>query len=330
MKVHFLVFGWAICLITGASAEVYPVGRPVAQSLAVMGDHIIPDTFPGRHQRCGADTLRSEERAKRREERKKWQEDAEVFRPHAQHVYKGAGRDAVRLFSWRPEDWTPGGNHAAILFIHGGRWSREDATGVYRICSWYSRQGMVAFAMEFSRNPADSQYIARGVVDSRNAFQWIRANAQELGVDTTRLFAGGNSSGGHLAATLATIRCPLPDLSCQDPYPVPAGLLLFNPAVELDSTLLKAAALPFPLLPLESLSPYHRIHRDHPPTLILHGTEDKDVPITYSRRYVKRLRKSGVRARLEEVSGAHHGFFKTSDHFESSMQRGLRFLRENR
>ena len=328
MKGHILVFGLSISLNLILLSNLSAMAHTGTTSVCFRVDHMVSDSLPAGRRSPVPDSLRQEERRKRREERSKWQEEAKFFRPDVHYTYKGSGSDTARLLAWRPKDWKPEGKHAAILFIHGGRWGREDPQGVFQICAWFGRQGIVAFAMELSSNPADSQYISRGVVDARDAFQWIRTHAVELGIDTARLFAGGSSSGGHLAASLATIRCPLPDLSCADPYPMPRALLLFNPAVELDSNLVARASLPRPTMPLETLSPYHRIHREHPPTLIFHGTEDRDIAISYSQRYVKRLRKLGVNGVLEEIPGALHGFFKTSQHFQPSMERGLRFLND--
>lgn len=270
--------------------------------------------------------VEDEERVRRREMRRKWHEEASGFKPTKVLAYKRNGRQEQKAMVWQPEGRMAGERRPGILFLHGGRWSRQAPDGITRICDWYALHGLVAVAVELSPAQAQTAPLLQGITDARDAFEWLWAHADTLGIDTARLYAAGSSSGGHLAASLGTIRSRLPDTVTVSGYHYPVALVLFNPALLLDSTLLAKAGITLNEVLAERYSPYHHVREDHPPTLIMHGTADTDIPIDYSRRYATRLRELGVPCTLTEVPDARHGFFKEPEHFDASMEASLRFL----
>ena len=58
---------------------------------------------------------------------------------------------------------------------------------------------------------------------------------------------------------------------------------------------------------LDRFCPVKRITRDYPPILMIHGTEDTDVPYFCSTDMAKELTKHGVKHELLTVQGAEHG-----------------------
>ena len=59
---------------------------------------------------------------------------------------------------------------------------------------------------------------------------------------------------------------------------------------------------------LDHVSPINHVSRDHVPTLLIHGTEDRWVPLEQSLRLDQALDEAGVSHRLLVVPGARHGF----------------------
>lgn len=59
---------------------------------------------------------------------------------------------------------------------------------------------------------------------------------------------------------------------------------------------------------LEMYNPIHNIQDNYPPTLLLHGDQDTDVPYEQSVLMYEQLLKSGISARLITVSGVDHVF----------------------
>lgn len=56
------------------------------------------------------------------------------------------------------------------------------------------------------------------------------------------------------------------------------------------------------------LNPLNYITKDYPPTVIIHGTNDRYVPIDTSRLLVSRLTAVGVKVKFIQVLGADHSF----------------------
>ena len=74
--------------------------------------------------------------------------------------------------------------------------------------------------------------------------------------------------------------------------------------------------------------PVHNVMADYPPTLLLHGDEDTDVPYAQSAQMAAALARRGIEQELITIPGGAHGF----DHDEESplvraaFERLLRFL----
>ena len=113
------------------------------------------------------------------------------------------------------------------------------------------------------------------VKDARSAIRFLKKNGHRFGIDTSRIVASGGSAGGHLAACTALIdevNEPSDDFSFS---PVPYALVLFNPVVDTGKRgygFEKVKGREF------EISPVHHITEGVPPTLIMHGKDDKTVP----------------------------------------------------
>jgi pimeloyl-ACP methyl ester carboxylesterase len=58
---------------------------------------------------------------------------------------------------------------------------------------------------------------------------------------------------------------------------------------------------------LDPYCPVRNVTRDYPPTMLIHGTEDTDVPYGLSAAMAKELERSRVQHELVTVPGAGHG-----------------------
>jgi acetyl esterase len=94
------------------------------------------------------------------------------------------------------------GPHAAVLVIPGGKWvegSKDENTWVP---TQLAEAGFAAFALNY--RPATTAPYPAALGDVQAAVRFIRRNASRFHVDPARIGALGGSSGGHLAALLAT------------------------------------------------------------------------------------------------------------------------------
>ncbi len=88
----------------------------------------------------------------------------------------------------------------AILIIHGGGWRTGNRTQHYALARHLAEKGYVCFTPEY-RLSTEALYPA-AVHDLKAAIRWVRANAKQYNLDTSRVAAVGFSAGGQLAALL--------------------------------------------------------------------------------------------------------------------------------
>jgi pectinesterase len=88
----------------------------------------------------------------------------------------------------------------AVLIIHGGGWRTGNRSQHIPLAQRLAELGYVTFTAEY-RLSTEALYPA-AVYDLKAAVRWIRANADQFGVDTTRIASLGFSAGGQLSALL--------------------------------------------------------------------------------------------------------------------------------
>ncbi|MDE3254028.1 MAG: alpha/beta hydrolase [Bacteroidota bacterium] len=91
-------------------------------------------------------------------------------------------------------------NHIAILIIHGGGWRSGNRSQHYALASYLANLGYACFTPEY-RLSTEALFPA-AVYDLKAAIRWIRKEAANYAIDTSRIAALGFSAGGELAAFL--------------------------------------------------------------------------------------------------------------------------------
>lgn len=107
------------------------------------------------------------------------------------------GRITVRLY--RPRGGTMLSTH---VHLHGGGFWMGSVTGDDPLCRWYVQAVGCAVASVEYRLAPEHPYPTPPE-DCYAALCWIAKNAQELGLDASRISIGGISAGGALAAAVA-------------------------------------------------------------------------------------------------------------------------------
>lgn len=230
--------------------------------------------------------------------------------------YGRAGDVSLRLNVIRPKARADK-PRPAILWIHGGGWaggSKDASTGM--LCG-FAQKGYVCASVQYRF--VDAARFPAQIEDCKCAVRFLRAHAEKYGIDPDRIGAWGNSSGGHLAALLATSggeeelegsggwqeQSSAVNAACDWYGPVClAGATLHESHPY--SQLLGAPPQDNPALARLS-DPASFISADDPGILIMHGDSDGVVPISLSEQFFDRLTRGGVEAELEIVKGAGHG-----------------------
>jgi acetyl esterase/lipase len=81
--------------------------------------------------------------------------------------------------------------------------------------------------------------------DCLDALLWVREGADRLGIDTRRVVLSGASAGGHIATLLALRLLEGPRDKQEEEYALPAGLVLFYPALDVWDESRSTATFPF-------------------------------------------------------------------------------------
>ena len=163
------------------------------------------------------------------------------------------------------------------------------------------------------RSSENSQAID-SVRDAQDAFAYVRKNSDHFGVDPNLIAASGGSAGGHLAASLGTLK----DLKHGD-LSKPNALILFNPVCVVDP-LKNPKRFNFARLGVKGyeISPYHHIDETVPPTIIYHGTEYRLVPFKTAEIFHQRMLEVGNDSSLIPFDQRDHGFFNHGKHLAES------------
>lgn len=90
----------------------------------------------------------------------------------------------------------------AIVCIHGGGWGKGAKIHHRKVAQALAAEGYVTASIDY-RLSGEAKFPAH-IHDCKAAVRFLRANANEYGIDADHIGAIGHSAGGHLAALLAT------------------------------------------------------------------------------------------------------------------------------
>ena len=98
-----------------------------------------------------------------------------------------------------------------LVYYHGGGWTIGDLDTHDTLCRQLANgSGCAVVAVDYRMGP--EHRFPAAVDDSLAATRWVRAHADELRLDATRLAVGGDSAGGNLAAVVSIIARDAGDL----------------------------------------------------------------------------------------------------------------------
>jgi acetyl esterase/lipase len=248
--------------------------------------------------------------------------------PTEKKIYKEIGGTKLEIWIWKPADWKSTDQRSAIVFYHGGGWRGGSPNAFARQSAKLAERGMVAFSVQYRLTTQSGVKVEDCVKDAKSAFRWVLAHAAEFGIDTKKIAAGGGSAGGHLAAALATldeINDPADNAKISTK---PVALVLFNPALRLRSAEEQKATNATTPPAIATLSPYDHLKRGHPPTIILHGEDDKTVPIQSVRDYARKATELGASCQVVGFPGQVHAFFNREPFVWETLKQAETFLEQ--
>src|SRR5262245_10657010 len=120
-----------------------------------------------------------------------------------------------------PPKFEEGKKYPGVVIIHGGGWTggKRDAAREINIGTTLASQGYVCLSIDYLLHDpqSDKSCWPQNLHDCKTAVRWLRANAEQLHVDTSHIGVIGGSAGGHLSSMVG-ITGPADGLDPPGPY----------------------------------------------------------------------------------------------------------------
>ena len=216
--------------------------------------------------------------------------------------------------------YQPNGESAprsGLILIHGGGWRGGSKTDYAYYGQQFAQRGFVAASINYRLAPANK--FPDPVHDAKAAVRWMRRNAAELNVDPDRIAVFGGSAGGHLAqmvgytdgvskfaedekissAVQAVVSiygpCHLGQHLDQAERTVDKLIVDFvgGTGAEVEKNVIAASPLTY-------------LTKDDPPTLLIHGTIDRIVPVAQSDDLADKLKELEIPYVYDRLPGWPH------------------------
>jgi acetyl esterase/lipase len=205
--------------------------------------------------------------------------------------------------------YTPAKSGAAkplVIYVHGGGWMGGTARNAAAYANFpavladLASRGYVVASLNYRLGGEAKAPAATQDVDA--AIRWLKAHAAEYGIDKSRVAIWGGSAGGQLAALAATDCTPSDGKA--------------------ESDCVQAAAIWYGLfdIPSQAGAPAYfgsdgpkssavtYLDAKDPPFLLIHGTDDRTVPVVQSREMIKKLKALGIKSDFIELPGIDHSW----------------------
>jgi acetyl esterase/lipase len=204
----------------------------------------------------------------------------------------------------------------AVILIHGGGWTSFDKSTMRTMGMFLARSGFVAFSVDYRLMQGTTNLWPAQLDDVQRAVRWVRANAAKYRVDPDHIGAFGHSAGAQLAALLGmedTHDNSDPALAKYSSR-VQAVVDVSGPSdftanhdPEGDAFLAAFFGGDYAghVKIWQDASPAFHAAKNDSPFLIVHGTQDEQIPIAQAQELADKLKQAGAPVKLVTVNDVH-------------------------
>jgi acetyl esterase/lipase len=208
----------------------------------------------------------------------------------------------------------------AVIICPGGGYAIQavniEGTAV---AEWLNGIGVTGIVLKY-RLPHSKSVVIRHeapMQDAQRAVRLVRHRAASWNIAPDKIGIMGFSAGGHLASTAAT-HFDAGDAAATDPVERessrPDFAILVYPVVTFQGDFAHLGSRknllgenPEPHL-IDYFSNEKQVTAETPPSFLVHGNDDKGVPVENSIEFYRALRRHGVDAELHVYKHGRHGF----------------------
>jgi acetyl esterase/lipase len=240
-------------------------------------------------------------------------------------LYKQVGISSLYLQVEYPPNYNSSQNYPAMVFFFGGGWNGGNINQFAPHAKHYAERGIICFRADYRVRSRQGTTPFESMKDAKSAIRFVRAHAEELGVDPDKIIASGGSAGGHLAVATAVIEGYNEESDDLSVSCVPNALVLFNPVFDNGP-----GGYGYERVgeQYKEFSPLHNLRKGMPPAIVFLGTEDKLIPVETANYFKTVMEKVGSRCELFLYDGEGHGFFnyRNLENYKSTVSRADKFL----
>ncbi|MDG2091601.1 MAG: alpha/beta hydrolase [Gammaproteobacteria bacterium] len=233
-------------------------------------------------------------------------------------------------------------NPPLVVYVHGGAWQRGTKNSESPL--QFVEHGFALASIDF-RQSTQAHFPAQ-IHDIKAAVRFLRANANSYGINASKIAIAGNSSGAHLATlvgvsnghaelegslgdhlnTSSDVQSILSYFGAHDLTSILGQSTLFGLGVRVPALQLLLGGQPEEEPELAQLaSPVFHAEPSDPPLLLLHGDQDRQMPIDQSYQMETAYKELGLDVVFDVVIGAGHG---GQEFYEPVyLERAITFLR---
>jgi acetyl esterase/lipase len=213
-------------------------------------------------------------------------------------AYGAAPRQRLDVYAPRNVQMRP-----VVVFWYGGTWKMGNKADYRFVGAALAERGFVAVVPDYRLFPQVT--FPAFCEDGAHALAWVEQHAQEFGGDPHRIVLMGHSAGAQIAAFLAYNHAFVEKAGASAQAIV--GLIGLSGPYELETDTAELRATFPPPFTEADWQPLAFVDARSPPTLLLHGLDDKEVYPEQSVELHDALAGNHVRVELHLYPHGRHG-----------------------
>jgi acetyl esterase/lipase len=222
------------------------------------------------------------------------------------------------------------GKMPAVLHIHGGGWVNGMRATMSPALEDMAGAGFVGVTIDYDLSGASGVHFPTALDQCWQALHWMRAHADEYGIDPAKIAVAGRSAGGELAALMGlSVGKPA------DEQPI-AAAIVYNGVLDLSDPGVSAKTVETYLGgsceamkdACKKASPTAAVMLGAPPFFVGHGTKDESVPYAEAEQFVDKLKKANVAVMVFTAPGGPHTYWKDPRWVQPNMDASIAFLKQ--